>query len=255
MENKEKEVFEAIKKSISVISILQSRAKKLNEELNFVKQKKEEIKYLQSVYFLSAICRLKHEFMFLVIDTYSLHEGLAKQKSLYARIIQNNGKSLSKVSKSTNDNIMYLGEITESDDGKIIHIHDNNQEKEIIRALNKFILQERKLLKNKKGITSENYYDIEKWFNKITCKDSIDILKKYRDNFSHRFDEIEKIKSRQDHNIDIHNDIQEMDRIHEITTEILKRYYEALNTLLIYTKATSFLGVTNFKYCSISQLK
>ena len=118
--NTNQKVFREIKSVICVISLLQSREKAFSKELEFLNRRwqkvSKEVNTRKQKLFATALKRLEHEVMFLCIETYSLHQGIEKKKSLYKKVIQQHGVILSKVDKTpiNRDNIEFLG-IVESD--------------------------------------------------------------------------------------------------------------------------------------------
>lgn len=87
-----------IKKTLQVISLFEIRCQKLREELEFFNKYKKRSKCIGS------LIRLNHEVMYLCVDTYSLHEGVSKKRSLYSKIIKDKAAFFSKVDKREHTN-------------------------------------------------------------------------------------------------------------------------------------------------------
>ena len=118
------EVFSEIKKVISVISMLQLRERTFKEELKFFNLKWKEVsKEYASTFYVGALKRLEHEVGFLCVDTYSLYQGIEKKKSLFCKIIKQNGRLLSKIDETQSDrNIYEFVGVFDSDEEMLKHL-------------------------------------------------------------------------------------------------------------------------------------
>ncbi len=192
--------------------------------------------------YLSALRRLGHEVMFLTIETFSLHEGIAKKNSLLSSSIRDSGVLLTKVDKSdsvSTSNFTYLGD------------PDNQGEVDsIIRVLNKKHIDVRKNLKKESGIKSKKHEDIDEWMNSIANNEEIKKLEKLRHDFAHSLDDIEKIE-----NGTSFFNAQYIEKILITIGSILDSYKKRLNELLTYTCSTYHDEIVGGYYDSFSRLK
>jgi hypothetical protein len=143
------EAIQQIKKTIDVLSFFEMRNKKLREELDFFKGLDNNLMHI------GAWIRLNHEVMYLCVDAYSLHQGISLKKSLYERIIKNNGSILSKVDKTEHykaEDIMHLGYFTPS--GKREATYE--EKVAVAKYIDQEELQARKSLQQSSGIANSN---------------------------------------------------------------------------------------------------
>ncbi|MDJ0727732.1 MAG: hypothetical protein QNJ38_21735 [Prochloraceae cyanobacterium] len=174
------EVFKEIKNVINVISILRIREKTFREELEFFNQnyKKTYLEYPASLY-EGALKRLENEVGFLCIDTYSLHQGIEKKKSLYSKVIKQNGKLLSKIDETPSDRntFTFLGIL--GFDG-VKKPFSPEEENDFIEQFEQKAYNSRKKLRNNSGITSHKHDDLDEWINKIIDDETLSQLAQYQ---------------------------------------------------------------------------
>jgi hypothetical protein len=198
------------------------------------------------VYKRQGLKRLEHEVGFLCIDTYSLHQGIEKQKSLYTKIIKNNGKILSKVDKPHINDVqesyefISMGKLPFTEEEKNIYIKKREKEK----------YKQRSESRDLDGITSSDHSKLDEWVNQIVDKDVLSKLEKYRQEFAHRLDSLDNLKR------ELSCKTPEcIDEMLNVALEVLTKYEQSLQNILGYTQSQHFLGITNFYYVSLSQLK
>lgn len=250
--NTNQKVYREIKSVICVISLLQSREKAFRNELNFFNRRwqevSKEVNTMKLKLFVTALKRLEHEMMFLCIETYSLHQGIEKKKSLYKKVIQQHGEILSKVDKTpiNRDNIEFIG-IVESD-GKQRDA-TNDEEDEFYELFNEKAIKSREELRNNYGISSKKHEDIEEWLEQLPNKDVIDQLEIYRDDFAHRLDSLDKLKRE----LEPPNP-QQIEKMINTVSTVLEIYKNCLQKIIVYTTSEPFLG-RKLIYDSLSRLK
>jgi hypothetical protein len=245
----DKDVFTEIESVINTISILQSRESALREDLEFFKQKwKDAAEEACKMLYIGAFKRLEHESMFLCIEVYSLHQGIEKQRSLYSKVIKQNGKLLSKVDKSPGDEgtYMFLGVIGSHGKRNFTTEEKNN----LIDEVEKEAYKSRKKLRDNFGITSHKHNEIDEWLNQILDNDVLAKIAQYRKEFAHRLDSLDNLKSE----LDIGSP-DGVEQILDVVSIVLNTYNCCLQNILVYTRSELFLGVENFKYDSLSRLK
>lgn len=233
-----------IKKTLSVIFLFEMRCKKLREELEFFNDYKYRGKHT------GILIRLNHEIMYLCVDSFSLHQGILLKKSLYKKIIRNNGRLLSKIDKTeyaTSENIDHLGVCTSSDYREATQ----DEKVELANSINKASIQAKEDLQQKQGIRSRKDSDLDQWRDDIQDPEVIDALTEYRHIFAHRLQYLDKIDS----------ELQcpgytEFNKRLNIVSEVLKKYKEALQTILRYTTSTLYLdSIKGIQYNSVSELQ
>jgi hypothetical protein len=247
--NMNEEVFQEIRSVINTISILQSRESKFRQELDFFNQTWKDVsEEACKILFIGAFKRLEHEVMFLCIEVYSLHEGIAKKSSLYSKVIRQNGKLLSQVDKTRGDEHSYqcLGII--GSHGKRDCITEDKND--IIQEIQKKEYESRKKIRDDFGITSHNHDEINKWFNQVLDEDILSELHEYRKKFAHRLDNLENLKLEQ--NIGSPDNVEE---ILDVVSTVLDKYKCCFQDIIGYTRSELFLGIENFEYDSLSRLK
>lgn len=239
------EAIREIKDVITILLIFKARNKKLSEELRFLKYNWEKAR--KNSIFLGAAKRLEHEVMFLCIEAYSLHQGIEKKRSLYSKIIKQNGKSLSKVDKSSAEKNSFIWLGIESEDKALDF---TSEEKEsLMKAWNERAYNERQKVRDGFGIASQNHDDLDEWLSHILDDDTLLKLGSYRDRFAHRLDSLKNLK-------------MELKAIHpdglaEIlsTVEIvLDAYICCFRKMILYTTSEHFSGMSNFCYESLSRI-
>ncbi|MGM3308815.1 hypothetical protein ACSQ6I_23025 [Anabaena sp. WFMT] len=243
------EVFQEIRSVITTISILQSRESAFRQELEFFNQSwKDASEEACKILFIGAFKRLEHEVMFLCIEVYSLHEGIAKKRSLCSKVIMQNGKLLSQVDKTPGDENTYecLG---------IIGSHGKRdctteEKNDMIQEIQKEEYESRKKIRDDFGITSHNHDEINEWFNQVLDEDISSKLDCYRNKFAHRLNNLENLKLEQ--NIGSPDNVE---KILDVVSTVLDKYKCCLQDILGYTRSELFLGIENFKYDSLSRLK
>ena len=188
------EVFEEIKNVMNVISMLQLREKTFRKELEFFNQNyKTTDRQCAVLLYIMALKRLEHEVEFLCIDTYSLHQGIEKKKSLYSKVIKQNGKLLSKIDKTPSERNTFTSLGTIGSDG-IKRPFSSEEENDFIEQFEQEAYNSRKELRNNSGITSHKHDDLDEWINKIIDDETLSQLAQYRKEFAHRLDSLENSK-------------------------------------------------------------
>lgn len=232
-----------IKKIIDIITLIQSRVDIFQSELNFFLKQIETIQEekIKDEYFchllIFALKRLDHEVIFLCIDTYSTHESILKKKFLFSKYIAGLGKSIIPIDKMPSDPKTYLLPLTWSDQEK----------EEFIKNDYEINIAERKRFRDDQKITS----DMTEWKKYlITLLKDVEKLKKYRGDFAHRLDDIEKVKK--ELSISNSNEIQE--RIN-CASRVLETYKISLQSLVLHLTSKSYDGIVDFVYDSLSRLE
>lgn len=245
-------VFTSISNTINTISLHQTRCNEFKKELDFFNERwpviSKEIGTISPELFLSALRRLGDEVMFLTIDTFSLHKGIAGKHSLLSNAIRDKGTLLSKVDKTdsiSTDTFTHLGVFSSTGrrDASIEEISSS------IKTANKESLKNRKQLKNEGGIRSKSHVDIDNWMNSILDDVDIKKLKDLRDGFAHNLDQLEKIE-----NGEAFYNSSSIGEMLNVIDGILKSYKESLNKILTYTCSTYCDGIIS-RYDSLSRLK
>jgi hypothetical protein len=244
------EVFSEIKNVMSVLSMLQLREKTFREELNFFNLKwKKLCKESSSSLYVVALKRLENEVGFLCVDTYSLYQGIEKRKSLYSKIIKQNGKLLSKTDKTRSDKNTYefLGCFNSDEEIRPFVMEEKN---DFIEKMEEKAYKCREALKKDSGITSHQHDDLDEWINNVLDDRILFQLEQYRKEFAHRLDSLDNLKRELE--IRQPQDIEEM-----IDTVLvaLNSYYKCFKNILVYTRSQHYLGVRNLRYDSLSRLK
>lgn len=243
-------VFREIKNVMSVISMLQLREKTFREELEFfnLKWEKESQESAKSFYFM-ALKRLEHEVGFLCIDTYSLYQGIENKKSLYSKIVKDNGRLLSKIDKtpSNRNTFKFLGICQSNGKMRPFTLEEENN---FINQVEEEAYKSRERLKRDSGITSYKHNDLDEWKNTILDRKILSELTKYRQEFAHRLDSLDNLKQE----LEVIKP-QCIEKMLDIVSELLNSYYKCFQNILGYTKSQDYLGVQGLKYDSLSRLK
>jgi hypothetical protein len=242
-----KEVFDEIKSVITTISILKSREKTFREELDFFNQKSNLQKDPCAMLYFGGLKRLEHEVGFLCIDTYSLHEGIAKKRSLYARVIKNNGKTLSKVYKPN------INDVRENYDISMVDRPCTEEEKNtFIKMREKENYELRKQSRDLVGITSSEHSNIDERANQILDERVLSELENYRNEFAHRLDSLDNLKRELPCRKPKPKCIQKM---LDVVLKVLTEHEQDLQNILSHTNCPVYLAKPNFHYDSLSRLK
>ncbi len=244
------DVFKEITSAFAVLSMLQARQKALRKDLEFFRESSEEAtQEVHESLLFGAYKRLEHEVMFLCVDAYSLHQGISKKRSLYSKVIRQNGKLLSKVDKTPRDRnaYMFLGVIGEN--GKVDTTSE--WEDQLIQGMEKKAYEDRKKTRDDFGISSQKHNEIDEWLDRILDKDIESRLNSYRDEFAHRLDSLEKMMLE----IKAVNKPDALEHMLDTVLSALNAYQHALQKILLYTKSLQYQGVGNFEYGSLSRLK
>ncbi|MEN9520464.1 MAG: hypothetical protein RLZZ381_3052 [Cyanobacteriota bacterium] len=240
-----KEVFDEIKSVIATISILKYREKTFREELDFFNQKGNLQKDPCAMLYSGGLKRLEHEVGFLCVDTYSLHEGIEKKRSLYARVIKNNGKTLSKVDKPN------INDVKENYDISMVNRPCTEEEKNtLIEMSEKENYEQRKQSRDLDGITSSEHSKLDEWVNQILDKEVLSELENYRNEFAHRLDSLDNLKREL-----LDGNPKCIHKMLDVVLKVLTEYEQSLQNILGYTKSLHCFGITNFHYDSLSRLK
>ena len=246
------EVFTEIKNVIKVISMLQLREKTFRKELEFFNQNYKKIdRQCAALLYIMALKRLEHEVGFLCVDTYSLHQGIEKKKSLYSKVIKQNGKLLSKIDNAPSDRstFTFLGNI---DSDGVERPFSSEEENDFIKQFEQKAYNSRKELRNNSGITSHKHDDLNEWINKILDDKILSQLDQYRNEFAHRLDSLENLKRELPVR---HPQSIEIEKMLDIVSIVLAKYNECFQSILGYTNSQPYLGFKGLKYDSLSRLK
>ncbi len=241
------ELFRHIKKVAYVISLILKRQSALQGDLDQIITLWKAGK--RTPYTLGGMIRLNHEIMFLCIDTYSLHKGMEMKKSLYSKLLEQEGRELSKVDKSPIDKSMIfdLGVIV--NDAGNITLTDLNAHKKYIDLTNKEMVKSRKELQEKEGIISKNKEDIKAWWERVKPRpETIKVLSKKRDDYAHRLDSLDNIEGEIMPSQKIFIEMQES---LSCVREVLTSYDKVLKNILTYTLSIEVLGA-KLVYTSLS---
>jgi hypothetical protein len=237
------EIIEQIKKTIDVLSFFEMRNKKLREELDFFKELDNNMIHV------GAWIRLNHEVMYLCVDAYSLHQGISLKKSLYKRIIRNNGSILSKVDKTEHykaEDIIHLGCFTSSEKREAT----DKEKIEAAKYTNQEGLQARKSLQQSSGITSSSDCDLDQWLESIQDKELVQKLHDFRQEFAHRLDSLDNMD--RELTLPAYEDI---DQRLSVVSKVLGNYKQRLLDILVYATSVHHGGYAGIEYDSISRLK
>jgi hypothetical protein len=246
----DEEVFSKIKHAMSVISMLKLREETFREELDFFNLKwKTVCKEYSSSLYVGALKRLENEVGFLCVDTYSLYQGIEKKKSLYSKIIQQNGKLLSKTDKTPSDRNRseFLGCFNSDEEMRPFTMEEEN---DLLEKMDEEACKSREALKKDSGITSHQHNDLDEWMNKVLDDKIFIQLQKYRKEFAHRLDSLDNLQRELE--IRQPQDIQEMI---DTVSVALNSYYKCFQDILGYTRSQHYLGVKGLRYDSLSRLK
>ncbi len=241
------EVFSTIKDVLDVILILQSREKTFREELDFFR--KEASQGYASTLYMGALKRLEHEVGCLCIDTYSLHQGIEKKRSLYSKVIKNNGKLLSKVDETSRDIKRYTFSYIFCSDGK--REFTPEEQREFIERSEERAYKARKESRDNSGITSCKHEDLDEWVDQIQNDTTLSQLDQYRNEFAHRLDSLDNLKRE----LQFESLNERIKEILDTISVVLVKYNKSLNNILGYTKSQHCLGIPGFEYDSLSRLK
>jgi hypothetical protein len=231
------EAIEQIKKTIDVLSFFEMRHQKLREELDFFKDKELD----NNLMHVGALIRLNHEVMYLCVDVYSLHQGISLKKSLYKRIIKNNGSILSKVDKTEHykaEDIITSPETTDK------------ERVEAAKFANQEGLQARKSLQQNSGITSPKDCDLDQWLESIQDEGLVQELNSFRQEFAHRLDSLDNM----DRELKLPS-YEDIDQRLSVVSKVMENYKKRLQDILGYTNSTLYEGYVGIEYDSISRLK
>ncbi|MGB0560395.1 MAG: hypothetical protein ACPGVO_01145 [Spirulinaceae cyanobacterium] len=250
------EVFREIQDVINVLKAYKVRAKELEKDLEIA----EDLKDFRSD-LIGSFKRLEHEIMFLCIDMVGLYKAIRKKKSLYSKVIAQNGATLSKVNRSKisedhfifidgNDAEAFLDEDIEDDGCQLINWTQEDKQ-ESIQKFEEEVYSHRKQIRDKFGLTSSNQSNIEQWMDEITDKKTLARIEDYRNNYAHRLDDLSKLKSEFEHLISIEG----MRRILNDISMVLLDYEERFQKILLYTCSDQFLGIDGFEYRSFSEIE
>lgn len=178
-----------------------------------------------------------------------MHQGIEKKKSLYSKVIKQNGKLLSKIDKTPRDRNTFTFLYTIGSDG-IKRLFSSEEENNFIEQFEQKAYNSRKELRNNSGITSHKHDDLDEWINKIIDDETLSQLDRYRNEFAHRLDSLENLKRE----LQIRQP-QSIEQMLNIVSKVLVKYNECFQTILGYTKSQHYLGVKRLKYDSLSRLK
>jgi hypothetical protein len=278
------ETLEDFELIINIISLFKVRSSQLRKELDFC-YKHENIESIKNIYgkksLIESLNRLKHEIMFLCVDTYSLYKGIRKKNpSFRTKIFNNNGQDIIKVDKGDNvettildDNnkeilkvgkgdkkqvIIDLGVLEDTDNQgePIIRKSTEEELKSSVRQAQKMYSEDSENLQKEVGLKSKKHEDIEDWFKKIEeeYKSDFDKLAEYRDKFAHRFDDFAKIK--QEFENELKFDPRKFSEILDTIDRVLKVYDEKFNDIIGYTTTVQFgpLKYGRYGYQSLSKI-
>jgi hypothetical protein len=229
------EAIEQIKKTIDVLSFFEMRNTKLREELDFFKELDNNLMHV------GAWIRLNHEVMYLCVDAYSLYQGISLKKSLYKRIIRNNGSILSKVDKTEHckaEDIITSSETTHEERVKVA------------KYINQEVLQARKSLQQSSGIASSKDCDLDKWLDSIQDEGFVKGLNSFRQEFAHRLDSLDNM----DRELKLPA-CEDIEKRLSVISKALGNYKQRLQDILVYTTSALYEGYVDIEYDSISRLK
>lgn len=260
----DKSIVEEIKQLINVICLLQHRESQFRKDLEFFNRScneenltgKEQYNFAQEIHsktkhqshLLQALSRLAHEVMFLCIDVYSLYEGVQKKKSLYARIIKNNSKAFVQISQSRvePDTVIFLGKFT--DNG--VEEPSNEDKRKYVKFLNQESLTARRNLRDKIGPKSHNHVEMDEWRNDFLDEEIALKLGKYRDEFAHRLNSLDKIQIE----LKLYHPVY-IQEILDVISVVLNEYKSMFRGILSYTTANHYMDICGFRYDSLSRIQ
>jgi hypothetical protein len=244
------EIFSEIKDVINVISIIQARETTLRHELEFFNQRQKDVsKEACQVLYIGAAKRLEHEAMFLCIEVDSLHKGIEKKRSLYSKVIKQNGNLLSRVDKTPMDenSIMWIDATTS---GKEIQEFSAEEKNCYTKKMEESEYTSRKEVRDAYGITSPKHDELDDWLSQLSDDETLSKLADYRDAFAHRLDSLEKLKSEL-----APVSIAEIKQMLDVVSSVLNTYKSCLTKILLYTTSEHCMGSTDFEYDSLSRLE
>jgi len=198
--------------------------------------------------YLTALRRLGHEVMFLTVETFSLHNGIAKDKSLISSSIKQNSALVTKVDRTdsiTDENYTHLGVYTNEEIREATH----EEVKLSIKESNRRHIEIRNDLKHKSGIRSKNHKDIEEWLASLVSSTDIKRLGDLRHKFAHSLDNLERIQ-----NGTGFHDADHIEEILKLIDKILSSYKKRLNEILTITCSVYHEGIVS-TYDSLSRLR
>jgi hypothetical protein len=237
------DAIEHIKKTIDVISLFELRNNALKEDLDFFN------KFNDISMHLGALIRLNHEVMYLCVDTYSLHEGISKNKSLYSKIIKNNGAVLSRVDKSEDhktERIIFLPCISPSGNRELAP----EEKDKAAKIINEQGLKSREKIQKNSGIKSSKHSDLDQWLKDVQDEAPISKLGDFRKEFAHRLDTLHNICRELELPV-----FEELANRISVISSVLTTYKIRLQDILNYTASNHYEGVVGINYDSISRLK
>jgi|JFJP01.1.fsa_nt_gi hypothetical protein len=245
MDNLDDLRIQELKSTIDVISLLQLRENTLKEELDYFNSQNED----KFGTLLGALMRLDHETMFLCIDTFSLHQGISEQKSLYSKIIKQNGRFFSKIDKAASaDKKTIVHLVFFTTEGK--REATSEEIDECIKDINESSLEGRKELKESTGIPSYNHTEMDEWWNNILDKKAIEKLNFDRKIFAHRLDKLENLKKALTCNTP-----QSINESLNAISIVLNDYKKILQDIIGYKTSIYYEGYQGLVYDSISRIK
>ena len=186
--------------------------------------------------------------MFLTIETFSLHNGIVKDKSLISKSIKQKSSLICKIDKSdsvSEENYTHCGIYT--DEGKREATQDEINKS--IKDSNKWRVKARKKLRDKSGIKSKNHADIDVWVERLVNQDGINKLEDLRHDFAHSLDDLEKIQ-----NGTYFYNAKYIGDILNLIKDILETYKKRLNEVLTYTCSQDYQGIVS-TYDSLPRLE
>ena len=235
------EAIEEIKHALRGIWILQLRVIQFQKELDYYNKNKENLE--SNPVEIGKLMRLSDELRLLCIDTYSLHEGIAKKQSLYSKVIKQKAQVLSKVDKSPVENIRVL--VFDGEEGP--REASEKDKKSIQKVVDKLAHEEREKSRNSYGITSTNHSDLDRWLENKVDEKLIEDLKNCRSEFAHWLDSLENLERAltyfpPDFIEKVLNDISKVLCSHE--------FY--LKKIILYTTSVDYDGI-NLIYSSLAR--
>jgi hypothetical protein len=247
------QIAEDFKKTILLLDELIVRQKTFAEELNFFTSRWPIVcvQPPNAVIYGSALRRLSNECMFLIIDTWSIYEGITKKQSLYTKTIKNNSAQLSKFDKTHHideSNFTHLGYFN-GDNRRDATPDEVNKE---IRRANEEQVAARRNLRDSSGLKSKSHDDADKWVKSLLDPEEKKKLSKYRDSFAHRYDNLSKISDIRVGFLPLNP--EEIQEILDFILDILKKLRERLGEILVYHDSL-FLYKMSLYYDSLARLK
>lgn len=218
------EAIEQIKHALRAIFILKLRASRFQEELKFYNEKKEKLEYSELL-----LMRLSNEVQFLAIDTFSLHQGIAKKKSLFSKVIKQYAEDLFKVDESPVKHLIYIGDEDSSSD---------EEKRNMQKIMDKFAFEERKNLRDSSGIKSCNHADLDEWLTGIIDKELLETLGKYRKDFAHRLDNLENLSKAL-----TYHPPNFIDEVLNNISKVLDGYGSCFTNIILYRTSVDYQGI------------